>query len=129
MKINSDVIRILNMFKADKIDINEATQLLDTIEVRDPDLEETRWMNIILKILDTDDELVNIHVPLNLFKKGLRMGARISLGRSLKDLHEDFDDVLSYAETDPDFLDENGRGVVVGLEEYDYNEWAYITLE
>jgi hypothetical protein len=81
-------LKILQMLKDGKISVEEASELLKTLEKSEPartsgepstpNTQRGRWMRIAVTDVETGKAKVNLKLPLGVVKAGLKLGTKFS---------------------------------------------------
>jgi hypothetical protein len=81
-------LKILQMLKDNKISVDEASELLKTLEksepvgtigeLNSPNAQRGRWMRIAVTDAATGKAKINLKLPIGVVKAGIKLGAKFS---------------------------------------------------
>jgi len=121
-------LKVLQMLKDNKISVEEAAELLKTLEKSEPvgtngepytpNAQRGRWMRIAVTDVSSGKAKVNLKLPIGVVKAGIKLGAKFS--PELQDM-----DSAKLMEA----IQEGGTGKIIDVNDAEDNEHVEIFID
>ena len=121
-------LKVLQMLKDNKISVDEAAELLKTLEKTEqtgtsgepcnPNIQRGKWMRVAVTEVGTGKAKVNLKLPLGVVKAGIKLGAKFS-----PELREMDSEKLLEA------IQDGGVGKIIDVDDAEDNEHVEIFID